>query len=319
MTPETTLQLGDFVFAELEIPASLPFGGEQALVVHRLVGGTKVVDAMGASPRAVSWSGMFLGQTAADRARYLDTLRVQGLPLDLTWSSFKYQVVVRSFEADFHRGYEIPYSITCEVVKDSTTPVTTLAASDVDRAITEDSSAASDLSDDIGDDTLTTLMGGVTTSVGSVTSFAGASPSVIAGVLQPIAAAQARVATLVDSNSDVLASASAFGAVTPGASAMVNASALLAQVDASTVLANLHNLDFTLGRMTRNLQQVNASPRVVATAGGNLFRIAQQQYGDANAWATIATANGLTDPFVSGTAVLTIPPQPGAADGVLAA
>ena len=45
--PDLILQLGDFQFQQQEIPESIPFGGEQALAVHRLVGGVKVVDAMG--------------------------------------------------------------------------------------------------------------------------------------------------------------------------------------------------------------------------------------------------------------------------------
>ena len=46
----------------------------------------------------------------------------------------------------------------------------------------------------------------------------------------------------------------------------------------------------------------------ITVAGGNLFAIAAQQYGDATAWLQIARANGLSDPFLSGLVTLTIPP-----------
>jgi nucleoid-associated protein YgaU len=66
-----------------------------------------------------------------------------------------------------------------------------------------------------------------------------------------------------------------------------------------------------------NLAAVNSSPNVVMTAGGNLFQIAQEQYGDPTDWPAIAAANGLTDPFIQGLNTLTIPPQPGNSGGIL--
>jgi len=51
-------------------------------------------------------------------------------------------------------------------------------------------------------------------------------------------------------------------------------------------------------------------------AGGNLFRIAAQQLGDATQWNRIAAANGLWDPFLAGVVTLTIPPvDPNAGNG----
>ena len=49
--------------------------------------------------------------------------------------------------------------------------------------------------------------------------------------------------------------------------------------------------------------------RVTVTAvGGNLFEIAAVQLGSALQWVNLAQANGLSDPFLTGTNVLTIPP-----------
>jgi hypothetical protein len=51
-------------------------------------------------------------------------------------------------------------------------------------------------------------------------------------------------------------------------------------------------------------------------AGGNLFRIAAEQLGDATQWNRIAAANGLWDPFLVGVVTLTIPPvDPNAGNG----
>ena len=46
----------------------------------------------------------------------------------------------------------------------------------------------------------------------------------------------------------------------------------------------------------------------ITVAGGNLFRIAAEQLGDATQWNRIALANNLVDPFLQGVVTLTIPP-----------
>ncbi|HTN10656.1 MAG TPA: hypothetical protein VL154_06745 [Acetobacteraceae bacterium] len=54
--------------------------------------------------------------------------------------------------------------------------------------------------------------------------------------------------------------------------------------------------------------------RVVTVVGGNLFRVAAEQLGDATQWVRIAEANGLSDPMLSGVVSLRIPavdPQAG--------
>ena len=59
--------------------------------------------------------------------------------------------------------------------------------------------------------------------------------------------------------------------------------------------------------------------RTVTVAGGNLFRIATEQLGDATQWVRIAQLNGLSDPMISGVQVLQIPEvNPNAGGGIAA-
>ena len=59
--------------------------------------------------------------------------------------------------------------------------------------------------------------------------------------------------------------------------------------------------------------------RTVTVAGGNLFRIAAEQLGDATQWIRIAQLNGLSDPMISGVQVLQIPDvNPNAGGGIAA-
>lgn len=57
--------------------------------------------------------------------------------------------------------------------------------------------------------------------------------------------------------------------------------------------------------------------KLISVAGGNLFRIAAEQLGDATQWIRIAQQNNLRDPFLSGLVTLEIPDRdPGAGGGV---
>ena len=59
--------------------------------------------------------------------------------------------------------------------------------------------------------------------------------------------------------------------------------------------------------------------RSITTVGGNLFRIAAEQLGDATQWVRIAQLNHLSDPFLTGVVTLLIPdPDPNAGGGVAA-
>src|SRR5690348_9079296 len=107
------LTLESVEFSGLEVPENIPFGGDQKLNVHELIGGARVVDAMGRSDMPLEWSGHFLGSTALDRARYVDGLRVAGKAVPLSWSELAYNVVIRTFEADFRNQAWIPYRISC--------------------------------------------------------------------------------------------------------------------------------------------------------------------------------------------------------------
>jgi hypothetical protein len=61
----------------------------------------------------------------------------------------------------------------------------------------------------------------------------------------------------------------------------------------------------------------SAPLKTVTVAGGNLFRIALDQLGDATQWNRIAQLNDILDPFLSGIVTLTIPPvDPNAGGGI---
>ncbi len=317
MQPDTTVNLGDFQFALFEIPEKISWGGSQRIAVHELVGGQRVLDAMGRSDRSLVWSGLFMGQNATARARFLDTMRAQGAAQTLTFGQLAYSVIVKEFDPDYERFYQIPYRIECEVIADLANPVTTAAPASIDSDILTDYDASSLLAQQIGDSTLTNLLLTVGSAIGAVSSFANASRSSVGGVQQPLAAAQVRVAVLLASSEGVLGGVSSFGGVQPGGFGSVSAARLSAQSANLTRFNSLLQLGSIVGRMSANLGAISSSQNTVTTAGGNLFSLSQRQYGDATAWTGIAKANGLSDPFVQGVQTLSIPAQPDTSDGVL--
>lgn len=56
--------------------------------------------------------------------------------------------------------------------------------------------------------------------------------------------------------------------------------------------------------------QIGRAVRTLTVAGGNLFEVAAKEYADHTLWSLIAKANGLRDPFLTGTITLVIPDKP---------
>lgn len=240
--PDLILQLGDFQFQQQEIPESIPFGGEQALAVHRLVGGVKVVDAMGGFTRPISWSGWLLGESALVRARQLDMMREAGEPQQLTWSELDFVVVIRDFRADFQRFYQIPYTITCEVVQDLTLSTAGLGEPGIDDLISGDLGTASGLMSSISDSTLGSIFSSVQSAIQGVSSFANAAQSTLNGVLQPIAAFRTQAQTLIAQTNNTLMNVTTLGGILPNNPISTQVSKITQQIVAA------QNLPTQIGR-----------------------------------------------------------------------
>lgn len=319
-TPDTIVVLsspkrGDFAFTGYEVPEKIPFGGEQQLAVHELVGGVRVVDAMGRSDGPLEWSGIFVGSQALLRARTLDAMRTDGLPLGLTWSELAYTVVIKSFRADYERHYQIPYLINCTVVRDRTSSGAGAQVS-VDDTIRSDMATAATLGTQVGDSKLAGLLGTLGGAINSVSSFAKATQSTINGVLGPVGAVMGQVSTLIASSANTIANVATVGGIVPNNPIAQQAARLTGQVTAMTQLPVLYQLQSVVGRIGSNVGNVGAPGRQVVTAGGNLYQMAANSYGDASEWTGIARANGLVDPQLVGINTVKVPALPEGARGV---
>ena len=319
--------LSQFVFAGLEIPSEISgIGTQQMIAVHKMVGGARQLDAMGVDYPPITWSGLFFGDGATDRVNELKSLAVSGLLMTLTWHVFNYTVMIRSFEPDERRQYEIPYRITCEVAQDNSNPDSSLAPITIDEAVQDEIGVAQGLTallvaqaqgayaQTIGN--IQTLVASVATAVNAVKTLVNAPASVIGGILVPLAAAQVATTALISASDAAIALEPGFGGVLVGSDAMTMAASLVATESLMNQESLALSLAGCLGVLSSNLNSAGSSPNTLAVAGGNLYAIASAQYGDPTLWTIIAAANGLTDPQISGPTVLTIPLNPASAGTV---
>lgn len=315
---EGYLQLGDFTFQDLELPEVIKRGGRQSVTIQKLVGGARVVDAMGRDDDPLTWEGIFMGGSAYDRAAYIDSLRIAGQQLTLAWNNNNYTVVISAYtyESRFNDLF-IPYSITCEVVSDNVTASTPGLVPNVDDQMDLDNSSMLSLSGDIGDSTLSSLALTLNSAIGAVSTFANAGPSTIASVTAPLSAVNSRLVALMTANQAIANGSASFGGVLPGVPIAQNVSAIDAQVDAFQQMGLIAQMQGVCGRIAQNCTSVGTNTQTVTVGGGNLMSMASSYYGDATAWDAIANANGMTDPQIQGIQQIVVPMKPTNNGGLL--
>ena len=200
----TTLTLGQVTFSTYEIPQNINFGGDQALSIKQLVGGQRVIDAMGRVDDDITWSGLFFGSTSTFRARFLDTMRIQGLPLPLSWSQFNYSVVIKSFKASFERTYQIPYTITVSVIQDLSFPIPILLPVGYNDAVQNLMDEALDLATIAANPGLSSALAALAFALNAIPDLGLATAAKLASVVVTLLNAQSVVAGAISSTSGFL-------------------------------------------------------------------------------------------------------------------
>lgn len=305
------LTLGAVTFANYEIPPVINFGGAQSLSVKKLVGGQRIIDAMGRDDDAISWSGRFRGSTGLFRARYLDQMRVTGAAIPLFYSQFNYTVVIREFKADFQRFYEVPYTITVEVIIDNTKPLSTLFPVSYNDAIDNMLAEAEDLATAIENPSVSSATAILAETLNAIPNISNASANEINSVSQDITNVTNATQSVISSTSsavfgiaDTLSLSQALPTLSGSVSDLPNdqlATALF-QLSYCYEMVNL------MTNMQTNVDLIaqGANGAIITVNGANLFQLAAQYYGDATLWTAIANANNLTDTVIQPGTVLTI-------------
>lgn len=260
------LIIGNLVLAGHEVPSRISIGGAQAVTIHKLPGGGRIIDAMGADAGAIVWHGLFVGPDAAQRARLLDVMRVQGLPQILSFGDYTLTVVIVQYEYDYQdRGAIISYRIKGEIVPDpgqnaTQTPDLSFAITgDLGTSVTLLEAAAttalsyatlSGRSDAARITTLSAAMVALGTDLGATTSLAGPTIVDLAGS----EALQTSLHSAGDAAQSDIASASVAGlAGATSVTTFVSAAGLAAATGQAACLASLVQSGGYINRASANL------------------------------------------------------------------
>lgn len=110
------LTLGGFAFDEFSTPSEMMGGGKQAMVVHKLPGGRRVIDTLGPDEDEIVWKGFFFGDNAYNDALTLDAMRAAGQVISLSWGGQFRSVIIQHFVYKVRRlPVWVDYSINCMV------------------------------------------------------------------------------------------------------------------------------------------------------------------------------------------------------------
>lgn len=192
---DTTITLGGFQFRDMEIPDKINFGGEHKLVVHELVGGQRIIDAMGRNDTNIEWTGLIQGSDAIDRALQLENFRTSGQPITLTWFNLSYEVVVEKFIAHTEKYYQVIYEIGCKTVVSGNNPFGLSSLLGFDQSILNDLSIGNNLATTLNIPSINNAMSSLTSSINAVPTFNGATASTISSVTSPLLSTQSAVSS----------------------------------------------------------------------------------------------------------------------------
>jgi len=151
--PTDLLILGGIVFDDFSTPERMMGGGNQAMVVHKLPGGSRVIDTLGPDEADVAWQGKFYGNTAYSVALALDAMRAAGQVVELTWGGQFRSVIVSRFIYEARRmpAY-LEYHIVCTVTQNpalGSLAAISPDATSIDTLVGTDLNFAQDLADGI--------------------------------------------------------------------------------------------------------------------------------------------------------------------------
>ena len=309
----TRLVLGDFEFLDFEVPERLALPGRQKTVLHQIVGGRRVIDVLGVEYDPLTWSGVITGSESGDRVKALERMRDAGEKLTLTLDDYSFTVVITSFTPVYEFIYRRPFTIEVAIIANNASPLKVDALTGALQGLLDsDIGQVLGLSDIIDVSTVTTAVTTVQSAVKGVTDFAHATIEQVQAVVRPIIAAQTIVQQQISQLELAASQITTLGGLVPGNPISKTVSNLLNQADQTTRIPALYSLQNVLGRLNKNVSsgQTADGVRTVTQSGGNLYQLASDQYGDATLWSSIASANDLTDPQLSGINTLTIPSNP---------
>lgn len=331
----TAVRLGPIVLHGVEVPSGIPFAGRQNVAVHDLYGGGRTVQPVGAADDTIEWNALFIGSLAMKRARYLNTFRLSGKPIVLSFSGVMVTCVIAEFKPFYKAINWVPYSIRLIPVSESwNNPVvvtTQTHASFLQSLVAEANSVRTWWTA-----TMTTAMTTLQTAMNAISDLSSIPAATISGLTSTIIAVQNELNGIQASVENTLLNITTLGGMFPNNPAASAVSSLSNQLNAVTTQYQSENLGGLLSITSDTIANAGTSalpflplitPEIIGVApqngpvteivqaGTQLEEVALRFYGDATEWPAIASANGLFDPLVPTTQRIVIPVVPVAPSG----
>lgn len=248
---DTLVILGGVVFTDFAVPDKINFGGKQTLAIHKAIGGQRTINPTGADPDPITWSGKFRGPGALGSAQAVDAMRIAGLPVSLSWLGLSYSVIVSQFKGETEKYYEVPYTVTCEVVTDPNQ-----LAGGAPASLT--SLVGADLSSIMAIPLASALpsVAALNALVGPTVSLDGAVSTVIGPVISAASTVQTAIASAISSDDAIvtLGAASGCAGVVAGFGTAINsATNLQASIAAMASQSTMQNAYALVTRIGTNL------------------------------------------------------------------
>jgi hypothetical protein len=134
--------LGGFVLDGWAAPQAMIGGGKQAMTVHKLPGGSRVIDTLGPDDADIPISGQLYDANAYSTCLAIDAMRAAGSQVPLIWGGQFLMVVVAEFRYTVHRYPNLcDYSILCVIASNPAQGILGAIASTVGGMISADLSA----------------------------------------------------------------------------------------------------------------------------------------------------------------------------------
>ena len=141
--PTDILSLGGIAFDQFSTPEVMMAGGNQAMVVHKLPGGQRVIDTLGPDEADIAWSGQFFGNNAYATVQAIDAMRAAGQVVPLSWAGQYRSVIVSRFIYRLRRNPTwVLYDIVCTVYQNPSLGGLGAAVGSVDSLVLSDLSTA---------------------------------------------------------------------------------------------------------------------------------------------------------------------------------
>lgn len=326
----TAVKLGPVILSGTEVPPGIPFAGKQNLAVHDLYGGGRNIQSLGPVDAPISWSAMFVGSLAMKRARYINTFRLSGKPIVLSFSGVMVTCVIEEFLPVYKAINWVPYSIRLIPQTESwNNPV--ISTTQTHASFLQGLVNAANSVRTWWTAALTTAMNDLQTVMDGISDLASVPAATIEGLTTTITAVQSELNGIQASVENTLLNITTLGGLFPNNPAAAAVSSVSNQLNAVTTQYQAQNLNGIISITSDTIANVGTSadpflplvtPEIVAASprsgpvteivqtGTPLEEVALRYYGDATEWPAIANANNLTDPVIQQTQRIIIPVAP---------